>query len=319
MHRMKSSFLAVAFGTFVCFASSALDVQGGTANMFRRVSDFDGDQRADFAVTRTENGNKIWYVWQSTDGFKVFHWGQGTDITTPGDYDGDGKTDFAVFRPSSTFPIVHRFHILESQTAIYRTRDFTAFSSALAITLNQDYNADGRTDIGLNTGEFGLITQLSVVVSGGGGFGSSIPARGFPIRIGDMDGDGRAEISHYNLDTNIVTMTNPSTQISRSIGFGISGDQYQMADFDGDGTGDLTIFRSSNGTWWSLRSSDNTVRVVQWGTAGDRPVPADYDGDGKTDPAIWRPGSQSAFWIFGSQNGVSVFPWGVSSDDPVRF
>ena len=36
-------------------------------NMFRKMNDFDGDGKTDFAVTRREENSKTWYIWQSRD------------------------------------------------------------------------------------------------------------------------------------------------------------------------------------------------------------------------------------------------------------
>jgi hypothetical protein len=290
-------------------------------NMFRKVSDFDGDLKADFAVTRNENGLKVWYVWQSTNGFKVFQWGIGTDQNAAGDFNGDGITDFAIFRSPSSSPAFYTFHIIDSQTNIYTIK---SFSSGLGgAPVHQDFNGDGRVDACANTGigEVGLGTPLECFYSGlNTGFATSIPPRNISIRIGDMDGDGRADKAHYSTNGNIVTITNLVTSVSREYQFGLSDDLYQMADFDGDGIGDLTVFRGSTGTWWWIQSSDNSIYAVQWGKSGDTPVPADYDGDGKTDLAIWRPGTpQSQFWVLGSQNGARVFSFGIATDRAVKF
>ena len=321
MRKMTSAFLIIAV-----FSISTVLVSGQvTPNMFRKVSDFDGDGKADFAVTRNENGNKIWYVWQSRDGFRVLHWGLGgtSDFNAPGDYDGDGKTDFAVFRYGySNNPVAHQFHVLESGSGAYTTTAITVFDFLAALPAHQDYNGDGRVDPAVfRYGNQFTTGRLTAVYSGTSSvaFESFFFPLHFPIRIGDMDGDGNAEISRSHRETFFTTITNPVTSVTRYESFGRFGDEYQMADFDGDGKGDLTIFRPSDGTWWWIRSSDNVVNVVKWGMNGDRPVPADYDGDGKTDLAIWRPGAQSVFWVLGSQTGVQVFPWGISSDQPVQF
>lgn len=303
-------------------ALSATLTYAGDPNMFRKVSDFDGDGRADFAVIRDESGRKIWYVWQSTAGFKVIHWGAGFDVSAAGDYNADGVTDFAVFRDTSTFPPLWTFHILESGSHIYTIKSFTSFGNFGSIYVHQDYNGDGRVDAALTLGEFGFATQLQIQFSGpaGGGSSASIPARQIPLRLGDLDGDGIADIAYYHIDTYLITVRNSSNGVTRIFAFGIAGDRHLMADFDGDGIGDLAVFRPSTGAWWWVRSSDGQARAASWGTNGDVPVPADYDGDGKTDLAIWRPGSpQSYFWVLGSQDGVTVFPWGLSSDQPVRY
>lgn len=310
--------LLLAFVLAICPAAA----YSGNLNMFRKVSDFDGDGRADFAVIRDESGRKIWYIWQSTAGFKAIHWGAGFDISSAGDYNADGVTDFSVFRDTSTFPPLYTFHFLESGSNIYTIKSYSAFANFGSRIVHQDYNGDGRVDAALNLGEFGLATSLQIQFSGpaGGGSSASIPAREIPLRLGDLDGDGKADIAHYHIDTYIITVRNSTNGMSRAFRFGESGDRHQMADFDGDGIGDLTIFRPSTGVWWWLRSSDRQVNAANWGSSGDRPVPADYDGDGKTDLAIWRPGtSQGVFWVFGSQSGPFVVPWGLSTDSVVTY
>jgi hypothetical protein len=290
--------------------------------MFRKMNDFDGDGKSDFAVTRNEGNSKIWYVWQSRDGFKGFNWGVNGDMLAPGDYDGDGKTDFAIFRPEQLPPAIPRYWIWNSGSNTVSQAGF-ADGYRIRTTMQDDYNGDGKTDPAVwignvqeppNSGH----TNVYIAYSGtGGGTQYGLPGYTFPLRVGDMTGDGRAERGQS--DSSGVTITNTASGTSNVISPGISG-QIVRGDFDGDGKGDLTIWRESDGMWWWLRSSDNTAQMFQWGMSGDKPVQGDYDGDGKTDPAIWRPGSgQSYFWVYGSQtSSIIVVPWGLSNDTVVQ-
>lgn len=300
-------------------------------NMFRKMNDFDGDGKADFVVVRNE-GNfpetyKIWYIWQSRDGFRVFRWGINGDGNAPGDYDGDGKTDIAIFR-GQNFPDPNnppRFWIWNSGSSSGTQVDFELFLTNGV--MQQDYNGDGKTDAALWEGNIqeppgSGATTVRVKYSGTGGtLNYQIPPFSFPFRSGDMTGDGRSDNVYvtYTSHPFVVKVTDIVNGSSRSVGFAMSGDAFVPADFDGDGIGDMAVFRGSDGTWWWLRSSDNTARAARWGMNGDRPVAADYDGDGITDLAIWRPGSgQAYYWVNGSQNGIGVFPWGLPTDTIIQ-
>ncbi len=61
-------------------------------------ADYDGDGRDDIAVWRPSTG--IWYIQQSTAGFRAVQWGLSGDKVLNGDFDADSKNDIAVWRPS---------------------------------------------------------------------------------------------------------------------------------------------------------------------------------------------------------------------------
>lgn len=86
------------FGILFLFLAS---LTASAQSMFDKVNDFDGDGKADYAITRNENGQKIWHLLRSTAGYAGVAWGLPDDFVTAGDYDGDGKTDLAIYRPAS--------------------------------------------------------------------------------------------------------------------------------------------------------------------------------------------------------------------------
>ncbi len=302
-----------------CLFSVFLTATVSGQNMFRKMMDFDGDGKADFAVTRDIGGTKYWYIWQTTNGFSVFPWGIPTDENAPGDFDGDGKFDPAVYRNEFLPPNSrgYAFWVLGSQYGVHNFA-FVTNNYPNSVAHQQDYNGDNQTDVAWTYGSSGDRTQFFVWFSSGGTIGLSSPG-GTLIKLGDTTGDGKAENAGFNSSTGVVTIRNFATGATQTFQFGAAGDEFMPADFDGDGKGDLTIFRPSNGQWWWMRSSDNVINATTFGTTGDVPVPADYDGDGKTDIAIWRAGAQSNYWVYGSQVGIFVFSWGISGDSIVHY
>jgi hypothetical protein len=300
------------------FFVSSLSVSG--QSMFDRVTDFDGDGRADYAVTRNENGQKIWYLWRSSAGFGVAAWGLADDRVTAGDYDGDQRTDIAVTRltDNSTSIWVYTTYYLSSATGAVGTVQVSAMGVAgVAAPSNQDYDGDGRTDPGIFM--WHSIGSLTYRKSSNGSL-SSVGMNWFAVRTGDLTGDGAAEAVEHNPGSGQTTVHNVAQGGLYTLAFGANGDRWVAADFDGDDRGEIAIFRPSTGDWWWLRSSDSFVNAVHWGLNGDMPVPADYDNDGRTDLAVYRPASPNGiFYVHGSQTGFHAFAWGVPGDLPVTY
>ena len=318
---MKSYYRNISIA-LLCGLFCVLTANG--QNMFRKINDFDGDGKADFAITRNENGSKYWYLWQSTSGFGVAAFGIAADQAIAGDYDGDGKWDFGVYREQPAGApnfVAHTFWMRKSQTGAVNTENFDAWNGNTYFPFQQDYDGDGKTDPAVITTNSANAQSIFILKQSLTGEPRTIPSvSGYTnVRTGDMSGDGKADRVLYNQSTYDVAIIDSATSLTSTVRFGTGGDKYLPADFDGDGKGDLTVFRESNGTWWWLRSSDNIVNAATFGTSGDVPVPADYDGDGKTDVAIWRPGTQSYFWVYGSQVGVFALPWGLAGDTVVRY
>lgn len=315
---MKKFFLGFVSLTIFAAAISA-------QTMFRKVNDFDGDGKADFAVTRAENFRKIWYIWQTTAGYKQIQWGLPADQNSTGDYDGDGRTDIAVARETPGDTSSFTTYILNSQTNSVGIRTVTnPFGTAFFIG-PQDYDGDGKADPTVFRSE-GNATALFFRSSASGITGTANMPSSLLVRVGDLDGDGGAEAVTHLVPAGTPTETqwirNLRTNQLRSVMWGVPGDEPLPADFDGDGIGDLAVFRPNTGDWWWIRSSDNVVDLVHWGLSGDVPVPADYDGDGKTDHAVYRrapTNGSGVYYIYGSAAAARGFVWGIPADMVVRY
>ena len=175
-------------GTFYVLRSADntfQSVQFGTAGDDPTITqDFDGDNRADFAVTRKENGKLIWFILNSTNGFQAFQFGNDTDKPVRGDFDGDGKADVAVYRPEGGFWFIQR------------SRDgYTGYQFGVSTdkTVAADYDGDGKTDVAVWRPTDGVWHRLN-------SSDNSYAALQFGVNgdlptPGDYDGDGRADFS----------------------------------------------------------------------------------------------------------------------------
>src|SRR5215207_10697692 len=92
----NSGKFSVFFALVALFTVSAFGQAGTGPIKLRRALDFDGDNKADFAVFRP--ANNVWYVNQSGGGFLFQTFGlANSDYMAPGDFDGDGKGDISIW------------------------------------------------------------------------------------------------------------------------------------------------------------------------------------------------------------------------------
>lgn len=282
-------------------------------SMFDKVNDFDGDGKADLAVTRNVDGLKVWHIWNTTSGYRSLQWGLADDFVVAGDYDGDGRSDIAVGRLGSFGnEFVNTTYYLTSANSTYGFAQVRMLSMIGSLSFpNEDYDGDGKTDAAIFQWHgIGAVYYKSSLT------GTTNPQTigWFQVRVGDVGGNAAADIASYDPGRAEITVA------GRTLQWGNTADRWVVADFDGDNKGEIAIFRPSTGDWWWIRSSDSVVNVGHWGLNGDTPVPADYDGDGRTDLAVYRPGSpNSTFYVYGSTAGVSIYTFGLSTDSAVTY
>jgi hypothetical protein len=299
-------------------------VAGAPAIPRSRVLDFNGDNKTDFAITRsaTAGSSAQWWISDSAGGTTTLPWGlgvglKGGDIATPGDFDGDGKADIAIWRTGA--PGTAGFYILQSTNATLRTELFGQTGDDP--TVIGDYDGDAKVDPATYREAAQSFFYYRGSLSNPGGAVTFIPwgttnDRAIPA---DYDGDGKTDpavardsggqITHYRSQT---------TAGFAAVPFGSSTDLFLAGDVDADGRADIVAVRT-NGPgldWYTLRSSRNVLTFQRYGNAAtDVPLIGDYDGDGKTDVAVWRGGSTpTPFFIqntFGSPKG---FFWGQAAD-----
>ena len=272
----------------------------------RTPFDFDGDRRADISVYR----DGVWYLQQSTAGFRAVNFGLGTDRLAPADYDGDGKFDIAVFRAGV-------WYIINSSNNSFRSEMWGI--PARDTPVPRDYDGDGRADLAVFRygSEPSTPTFYYVLNSSDNSFRAVQMGDGFisiPVPS-DYDGDNRADPAVYSEAGGFWTIINSSNNLLRREQFGNGNfqDIPVPADYDGDGKTDLAVFRRASGTWFIQQSRDG-FRALQFGVDGDRLTPADYDGDGRADIAVFRNGT---WYLQRSTGGFAGVQFGLPNDIPV--
>jgi hypothetical protein len=204
---------------------------------------------------------------------------------------------------------------------------FGTLSQPIAMTVTsraalgyQDYNLDGKTDLGFwrpslrrwtintNLGGAGLSPNYT--------FGST---GDLPIP-GDYNGDGQADLVTLSLSSFLWAFDfNRDGTADQTVTFGATNDIPAPQDYNGDKQADLAVFRPSTGQWLIDQDRNGTADITAtFGQSGDIPVPADYDGDGEADLAVFRP-SNHTWYIDTNHDGTAdiTVALGQSSDLPV--
>jgi parallel beta-helix repeat protein len=303
--------LTAAFAPMQFITATATDANRNTSEFsqsvitLKPVFDFDGDGKTDVGIFRPSDGS-WWYTRSSANDFKVYAFGTGSDIITPGDYTGDGKADLAVFRPST------------GEWFVQRSEDNSYFSFPFGsngdIPAPADYDADGKTDAAVfrpSTGTWFILNS--------GGSGTSIVQFGTsedkPVPA-DFDGDGKADIAIFRPSDGSWWYLQSSNSQYKVYRFGVGTDKPVQGDYTGDGKADIAVFRPQTGEWFFQRSEDNSYYSVPFGQNGDVPAPGDYDGDGKFDTAVFRPGTADWF-VQRSTAGILITSFGTNGDRPI--
>jgi N-acetylneuraminic acid mutarotase len=261
-----------------------------------RRGDFDGDGRADLAVTRNYFNSRRWYV----QGAALNSFGFWSDVAVPADYYGTGTIQPAVFRRPSTW-------YLTNETAV-------TFGLEGDIPVPADYDGNHTDDIAMfrpSEGGWYVLGQFTRQW----GLPGDIPVPA------DYDADGKADLAVFRPSTGVWWIAYSSTNFATNDGvqWGLPGDIPVTGDFDGDGRADLAVFRPVWGMWYIAMSHDSyaTRRAIQYGLPADIPLARDLDGDGVDEIVVYRPDSGMWFWyVLGTDTAASQ-QWGLLGDQPV--
>ena len=160
--------------------------------------DFDGDFRADLAVTRKQGGKLVWYIWLSaTNKYYIEQFGNDTDRPIRGDYDGDFHSDLAVYRPNSDVP-ANTFYVFKTTNSALST--VTLGNSDTDKVVPGDYDGDNKTDYAVWRTTNGVWSWIS----GAGGNTVNSNLLGMPGDLpvpGDYNDNNRTDFAVFRPST----------------------------------------------------------------------------------------------------------------------
>ncbi len=237
-------------------------------------ADFNGDGLTDIAVTRNENGKKVWYISKfliSTDYYGV-QWGLATDKPIVGDFDRDGVGDIGAIRQTPNGLVWYIRHSSDlSMRVIY-------WGVNTDKPVLGDFDGDGMTDAAVTRIQNGAL--IWYILKSGFGTGTlytqsrveQFGLNGDLAAVADFDTDRKTDITVFRPSNGTWYILRSTDGAMQAVQFGSSGDIPQPADYDGDGTVSVGVFRPSNGTWYTSTNPATNYDAVIWGSAGDIPV-----------------------------------------------
>ena len=294
--------------------ASKLDFTTGINPEGIALCDIDGDGKPDLIVTNV-NGNTV-SVFRNTStssSITANSFASKVDFMTamyPSavaivDVDGDGKPDLVITNEGSNTVSVFRNISVPGTIAFASKVDFATGSWPFSVAIG-DVDGDGKPDIAVtnyssntvsvfrNTSTSGTIAFASKV-----DFSTGSEPNG--IAIGDVDGDGKADLIVTNRSSNTISVFR-NTSTSGSIttnSFAARVDLVTgsypiivaISDVDGDGKPDLVVANQNSNTVSVLKNTSTSGSITASSfaskvdfTTGSDPqgvTIADLDGDGK--------------------------------------
>jgi len=240
------------------------------------LGDFDGDGKADILWRNTSTGQNYIYFMDGaaikpTEGYIRTVADQNWQVAGIGDFDGDGKDDILWRNAATGENYVYPMNGLSIKAGEGYVR--TLANLDWKIVAVADFDGDGRADIlwrNSASGENYLYPMAGTAIKPSEGFLRTVADQNWKVAgVGDLDGDGKADIVWRNADTGenyVYPMEGRTIKPSEGYLRTVSDLNWQIAalgDYDGDAKSDLLWRNVSTGENYLYPLDGTTIKPTE--------------------------------------------------------
>jgi len=254
------------------------------------VGDFDGDGKLDI-VTSNYSSNSVSLFQNTSSGpgslsfasKKDFTAGSGPTSVSAGDLDGDGKADLLTtnggFSGGNTISVLRNTSPGFMSPFDFASSANFATGSSPSSAVIRDLDEDGKPDVAAGISSGVSVFRNTSTGAGSISFAGKADLSGGnaaqSISIGDLDGDGKADlvVANGGIGINTVSAWRNTSSGPGSISFatsldfstGTSPGSVSMGDLDGDGLVDLAVANGGEITISILKNVSTGTGIINFG------------------------------------------------------